>query len=215
MTLTFYWEPDLVLIVFTALSIIKYVSLILFANSRKKVGIRSKNIIFFLVMGIILLTYSAISFFFPGVRLQFPYSRFEDIIFHTIVFIYDSFPIIFEIFLGVVLLFYINKHQRTKKSLLGPILFLVGNTTFLIFILSIDYLWAIDPSFFSSIYELYLIGFLVTLFIPVLGFFFIFLYSIHHNNAFFVMFCALFFASLLGLFIYRINFTSYYFHYNW
>ena len=215
MTLTFYWEPDLVSIVFTALSIIKYVTLILFANSRKKVGIRSKNINYFLVMGIILLTYSAISFFFPGVRLYFPYSEFEDIIFHTIVFIYDSFPIIFEIFLGVVLLSYINEYQHTKKSLLGPILFLVGITTFLIFILGIDILWAIDSSLFSSIYKLYLIGFLVTLFIPVLGFFFIFLYSIHHNNAFFIMFCALFFASLLGYFIYRINFTSYYFRFNW
>ena len=215
MALTFYWEPDLVLIVFTALSILKYVTLILFVNSRKKAGIRSKNLNFLLVMGIILLTYSAVSFFFPGVRISFPYSGFEDLIFHTIVIIYDSFPIIFEIFLGVVLLFYISIYQRTKKSLLGPILFLVGNTIFLIFILGIDYLWAIDSSLFSSIYELYLIGFLISLFIPVLGFFFIFLYSIHHNNAFFIMFCALFFASLLVLFIYRINYTSYYFHYFW
>ena len=211
MTLTFYWEPDLVSIVFTALSILKYVTLILFVNSRKKAGIRSKNLNFLLVMGIILLTYSAVSFFFPGVRISFPYSGFEDLIFHTIVIIYDSFPIIFEIFLGVVLLFYISIYQRTKKSLLGPILFLVGNTTFLIFIIGIDYFWAIDPSLFSSIYELYLIGFLISLFIPVLGFFFIFLYSIHHNNAFFIMFCALFFASLLGLFFYRLNYASYYF----
>ena len=215
MTLTFFWEPDLVLIVFTALSIFKYVTLLLFANRRKKTGIRSKNINFFIVMGIILLTYSVISFFFPGVRLHFPYSGFEYSIFLTIVFLYDSFPIIFEILLGVVLLSYINEYQRTRKSLLGPILFLVGSSTVLMFNLGIDYLWAINSSIYSSIYELYLIGFLVILIIPVLGFFFIFLFSIHHNKAFFIMFCALFFASLLGLFIYHLNYTLYYIRFNW
>ena len=215
MTLTFSWEPDFYSIVFIVLAIFKYVALILFTNSRKKTGLRSKNINYLLVLGIILLTYSVISFFFPGVSLNYPYSESEDFLFHTIVFLYDSFPNIIEILLGVVLLFYISNYQRSKKSLLGPILFLVGYTTFLIYILSIDFLWAIDSSIFSAIYELYLVGFLVTLFIPVLGFFFIFLYSIHHNNVFFIMFCALFFVSLLGLFIYRINFTSYYFRYNW
>jgi len=215
MTLTFSWEPDLYSIVFVALSIFKYVALILFTNSRKKMGIRSKNLNFLLALGIILLAYSAISYIFPGVYLYYPYSESEDFLFHTIVFLYDSFPNIIEILLGVVLLFYISNYKRTKKSLLGPILFLVGYTTFLIFILGIDFLWAIDSSIFSVIYNSYLVGYLVTLFIPVLGFFFIFLYSIHHNNAFFIMFCALFLASLLGLFIYRMNYTSYYFRYYW
>lgn len=215
MAITFFWEPNFYSIVFVALSIFTYVALILFTISRKKTGIRSKNINFLLVLGIILLIYSVISFFFPGVSLYFPYSVFEDFLFHTIVFLYDSFPIIIEILLGVVLLFYISNYKRTKKSLLGPILFLVGYTIFLIYILSFDFLWAIDSSIFSAIYELYLIGYLVTLIIPIIGFFFIFLYSIHHNNAFFIIFCALFFASLLGLFIYRINFTSYYIRFYW
>jgi hypothetical protein len=201
--------------VFIVLAIFRYVALILFTNNRKKTGIRSKNINYLLVLGIILLAYSVISFFFPGVSLYYPYSESEDFLFHTIVFLYDSFPNIIEILLGVVLLFYISSYQRTKKSLLGPILFLVGYTTFLIFILGTDFLWAIDSSILSVIYNLYLVGYLVTLFIPVIGFFFIFLYSIHHNNAFFIMFCALFFASLLGLFVYRLNFISYYFRYYW
>ena len=68
MTLTFYWEPELSFILYVALSIFRYVTLIVFANSRKKAGFRSKDINNLLVLGIILINYNIISFFLPSLN---------------------------------------------------------------------------------------------------------------------------------------------------
>jgi len=219
MTLTFYWEPTLYSILISVLWIFRDTTLILWARTMKKRGTQSKYTNLLLITGIILLTWSSISFFLPDVYLShFPFPEESEIaMYNTIIFLYIFIPIFLAIFLGVALLlyFYNMYYQHDKKALLGPGIFLLGYVIFIFFMIISFSISVFDNSLFSTTYELYLIGIIITRSIPVVGISFIFFYSIKINNDFLIMFCGLFFAYLTIFLLFSINNTIIYFHYSW
>lgn len=213
MTLSFYYDFSIYSILISALWIFRDTTLVLWARTMKKRGTQSKYTNLLLVTGIILLAWGIISLFLPGVSISYsPEFESELRMFVTIFFLYDFIPIILGVFLGVVLsLYFYNMYfQHNKKALLGPGLFLLGYIIFLFFtiffyigiysISSID-----DVLLFMSNYNVYLIGFVLIKCISVVGFCFIFLYSIYINEDFLIMFCGLFFAYLTISLIHSIN----------
>lgn len=217
MTLTFYWEPTLSSFMFSALWIFRDITLILYARTMKKRGIQSKfnNLLF--VMGILFVIWNVALFFRPGLRLSyflFPEDS-ELAVFFSYIILFDSIQIIIVILLGISLSIYFgNKENRgVKKPLIGPVLFLLGQVIFLIFILFSDYMYVFQNDLFDDNYEVYLTGSVVITSISVVGTFFIFLYSMYLNRDYLIMFCGLMFASYLVSFIYIMNNTIAYFDY--
>jgi hypothetical protein len=220
MTLSFYYDFTIYSILISALWIFRDATLVLWARTMKKRVTQSKYINSLHITGIILLTWSILSVFLPGVRLSYSYSpEFESelLMFNTIFCLYIFIPIIIVFLLGVALslYFYNNYYQHDRKAFLGPQIFLIGNTIYLIFMVITTYIYISNPSLFYEIYELYLIGIVLTSCLLVVGISFIFLYSIYINNDFLIMFCGLFFASQMISLISSINFTIIYFNDLW
>ena len=215
MTLIFYWEPTIYSILISALWIFRDITLVLWARTMKKRGTQSKYTNLLLVTGIILLAWGIIFFFLPGVSIPY-YTESDFNMFVTILFLYDFIPIVLGVFLGVVLsLYFYNLYfQHNRKALLGPGLFLLGYIIFLFF--TLNYYSSIDDVLlFMLNYNAYLIGFVLIKCISVVGFCFIFLYSIYINEDFLIMFCGLYFASLMLSLIYSINTVTLYFNSSW
>jgi hypothetical protein len=179
----------------------------------KKRVTKSKYINYLYIMGIILLSWSIVSVFLPKVSISL-YTESEFQTYNTIIFIYDLIPIILGVFLGVTLSLYFYKiyGKHNKKAYLGPGLFLLGYIIYLFFMIISYSILMLDSALFDATYEAYLIGNIITGCLPVVGFCFIFLYSIYINNDFIIMFCGLFFAYLMISLIYSINFTIFYFN---
>jgi len=213
MTISFYYEPTIYSILISALWIFRDTTLVLWARTMKKRGTQSKYTNFLLIMGIFLLAWSILFVFLPGVRISY-YTESEFNMFVTIIFLYNFIPIILGVFLGVALsLYFYNMHyQHNRKALLGPGLFLLGYIIFLFFNINYFSIFIFDPLLIMATYDAYLIGFVLTKCIPVVGFCFIFLYSIYINEDFLIMFCGLFFANLMISLIYSVNNTIIYFY---
>ncbi len=208
MTIELYWEPTLYSIIMSALWIFRDTTLVLWARNMKRRGAKSKNISVLLAAGIILLAWSVIYVFLPGFRLSSSsLSEFNTIA--RIFFLYDIIPIILGVFLGVALSIHIFslKNQRNRIALLGPGIFLLGDIINLFFITNFYYVLVEEPLLWISNYNAYLIGFVITNILAVIGFCLIFLYSLHMKNEFLIMFCGLFFAYLALSLIYNLNFA--------
>jgi len=204
MTLTFYWEPSLYSFFFTALIIFKNIALILYARSRKKTEDRLKYTNLLLVLGIIRLIYTVISFFLPGIRLSYFSPLSEYFMFYFIVILYNL-PLILEVFFGVVLLLHFSNYQRDKKALVGPILFIDAIMNILIFNISSNYIYVFERFLYNETYGLYLMVHLIFRSILVVGLLFIFLYSIKLNKDFLIMFCGIFLGVELAYFFNVLN----------
>jgi len=166
-------------------------------------------------MGIILLAWEIISIFLPDIDIS--YSTFPDQsdlnMFTTIIFLYNLIPILLHLLLAVifVLYFYNISYHYNRKSLLGPILFLIGNIINLCFlIVSYSIILSIYDFETLELFEILemierlenlidveIIVNIIACSILVVGFTFVFIYSIYTNNIMLVMFCSLYFASLL------------------
>lgn len=198
----FYWEFDLSQLLFTAFIVFRNVALIIFTQKKKKTEIHSKNFVLLLVAGILLMIWSGISYILPGFRFYID----SDYEIFTLFLIFDIFPTIFDIFLGVALALYFYKAKYSRRPLLGPVMFIAGSTSLLLFNIVRDYIFVFVYSIYYSLNEIFIFGYAILILISVVGFFFIFLYSIKVYNDFFIMFCGLFFATLLATLIYRINY---------
>lgn len=213
MAIIFTWDPILVTIValifFSSIWIFRDVTLVLWARSAIKRESTLKFTKLLLVIGIFLLSWNIISFFLP--RVDIDYSSFPDesdfFMIYTIFYLYNIIPIFLSCILGValVLFFYKNNHHN-KKSLIGPTIFLLGNiihlcisTTFYSIFLSIDW-FDIDIATLETLEILFVvepIAYIIIDIILVVGFCFVFIYSIYKNNALLIMYFGLYFASLL------------------
>ena len=208
MAIELYWEPTLFSIIISALWIFRDTTLILCTRNMKKRENRSKNINLLLVSGIFLLAWDTIYVFLPGFRFSsFIESEFRAVF--TIYCLYDVIPIILGLFLGIALsiYFYRLKNQRNWKALLGPGIFLLGYVIYFFFNINNYYVLVEDPLLFYSNYNAYLLGTVIINILLVIGFCFIFIYSLHLKNEFFIMFCGLYFAYFTLSLIYNINFT--------
>ena len=208
MTIELYWNPTLYSIIISALWIFRDTTLVLWARNMKRRGIQSKYTNLLLVTGIILLSWSVISFFLPGFRFSY-YSESEFNTIMTIFFLYEAIPIILGVLLGVALsiYFYNVNGERNRKAILGPGIFLVGYIILLIFIVNYYYIIIEDILLLVANYNFYLIGFVITSILPVAGFCLIFLYSIRTKSEFLIMFCGLFFAYLALSLIHNLNYA--------
>lgn len=220
MTLSFYYDFTIYSLLISALWIFRDTTLVLWARTMKKRVTQSKYVNYLHITGIILLTWSILSVFLPEVSLSYSYSpEFESelLMFNTIMLLYFLIPIILGVFLGVTLslYFYNIYYQHNRKALLGPGLFLLGYVIIIFYTLINYFIFLNYYTLFDAIYEVYLIGIILTRCIPVVGFSFIFLYSIYINDDFLIMFCGLFFAYLVIFLIYSINSTITYFNYLW
>jgi hypothetical protein len=213
MALSFYYDFTIYSILISALWIFRDTTLVLWTQTMKKRVTKSKYINYLHIMGIILLSWSIVSVFLPKVSISL-YTESEFQTYNTILFIYDLIPIILGVFLGVTLSLYFYKiyGQHNKKAYLGPGLFLLGYIIYLFFMIISYSILIFDSTLFDATYEAYLIGNIITRCLPVVGFCFIFLYSIYINNDFIIMFCGLFFAYLMISLIYSINITIIYFN---
>ncbi len=213
MTLSFYYDFTIYSILISALWIFRDITLVLWTQTMKKRVTKSKYINYLLITGIILLTWSILSVFLPEVRIS-NYTESEFSTYNTIIFIYDLIPIILGVFLGVTLSLYFYRiyYQHNSKAFLGPGLFLLGYIIYLFFMIISYSILIFDSTLFDATYEAYLIGNILTGCLPVVGFSFIFLYSIYINSDFLIMFCGLFFAYLMISLIYSINATIFYFN---
>lgn len=213
MTLSFYYDFTIYSILISALWIFRDITLVLWTQTMKKRVTKSKYINYLLITGIMLLTWSILSVFLPEVRIS-NYTESEFSTYNTIIFIYDLIPIILGVFLGVTLSLYFYRiyYQHNKKALLGPRLFLLGYIIYLFFMIISYSILIFDSTLFDATYEAYLIGNILTSCLPVVGFSFIFLYSIYINSDYLIMFCGLFFAYLMISLIYSINITIFYFN---
>lgn len=216
MALSFYYDFTIYSILISALWIFRDTTLILWTQTMKKRVTKSKYINYLHIMGIILLTWSILSVFLPKVSISL-YTESEFLMYNTIIFTYDLIPIILGVFLGVTLSLYFYRiyYQHNKKAFLGPGLFLLGYIIYLFFMIISYSILIFDSTLFDATYEAYLIGNILTRCLPVVGFSFIFLYSIYINSDFLIMFCGLFFAYLMISLIYSINTTIFYFYYPW
>jgi len=213
MTLSFYYDFTIYSVLISALWIFRDITLVLWTQTMKKRVTKSKYINYLLIMGIILLTWSIVSVFLPDIILS-NYTESEFRTYNTIIFIYDLIPIILGVFLGVTLSLYFYRiyYQHNRKAFLGPGLFLLGYIIYLFFMIISYSILIFDSTLFDATYEAYLIGNILTGCLPVVGFSFIFLYSIYINSDFLIMFCGLFFAYLMISLIYSINATIFYFN---
>jgi len=213
MTLSFYYDFTIYSFLISALWIFRDTTLVLWTQTMKKRVTKLKYINYLYITGIILLTWSILSVFLPEVSLS-SYTESEFLMYNTIIFLYDFIPIILGVILGVALslYFYNVYYQHNKKAILGPRLFLLGYIIYLFFMIISYSILIFDSTLFDATYEAYLIGSILTRCLPVVGFSFIFLYSIYINNDFLIMFCGLFFAYLMISLIYSINITIFYFN---
>jgi len=216
MALFFYYEFTIYSILISALWIFRDTTLVLWTQTMKKRVTKSKYINYLHIMGISLLAWSILSVFLPKVSVS-SFTESEFLMYNTIIFIYDLIPIILGVFLGVALslYFYNIYYQHNKKAILGPRLFLLGYIIYLFYMIISYSIFIFDSTLFDAAYEAYLIGIILTRCLPVVGFSFIFLYSIYINDDFLIMFCGLFFAYLMIYLIYSINATIHYFNYPW
>lgn len=220
MTLIFNWELELIIfnILYSSLWIFRDVLLVLWALSTKKREVRQKYTNLLLVIGIILLSWNIISIFLPTVGIDF--FSFPDesdfFMFTTIYFLYAFIPIFLHVFLAIILVlyFYNISYQYNRKSLIGPAIFLLGNIIRLCFLIIIySILFSIDWFDFASIETLEIlidveaIAYIIIDIILVVGFCFVFIYSIYKNNALLTMFCGLYFANLMLSLFYSINYA--------
>ena len=216
MTLSFYYDFTIYSILISVLWIFRDATLVLWTQTMKKRETQSKYNNYLQITGIILLTWSSLSVFLPEVSLSY-YTESEFLMYNTIIFLYDFIPTILGVFLGVALslYFYNIYYQHNRKAFLGPGLFLLGYIIYLFFMIISYSLIIFDYTLFNATHEVFLIGNILTRCLPVVGFSFLFLYSIYIDNDFLIMFCGLFFAYLMLSLIYSINITIIYFYYPW
>ena len=208
MTIELIWEPDLYSIILSALWIFRDTTLVLWARRMKKRENRSKNINLLLASGILLLAWDTISFFLPGFRLSFV-TESELRVVATIFCLYDVIPIILGVFLGIALsiYFYRLNDKLNWKAILGPGIFLLGYITSFFFVINNYYVLVEEPLLYFSNYNAYMIGYVIIKILPVIGFCFIFLYSLHMKNEFLIMFCGLYFAFFTLSLVQYLNFA--------
>jgi len=212
MTIIFSWNPILQTIIasilFSSIWIFRDILLVLWARSAIKRESMPKFTKLLLVMGIILLSWNIISDFLPNVGIDFSSFPTESdfIMLTTIYFLYAFIPIFLHTVLAIILViyFYNTSYQYNRKSLIGPAIFLLGNIMNLcVFTFIYSILFSIDWFDFASIETLdtliyvELISRIIIDIILVVGFSFVFIYSIYKNNALLIMFCGLYFASLM------------------
>jgi len=209
MTIELYWEPTLYFIIVSILWIFRDTTLILWARAMKKRETKSKYVNLLLFAGIILLVWSIIYVFLPGFRSYNSPTEFETV--GIIFFLYDLIPIILGVFLGIVLsiYFYNVNEQHNIKALLGPGIFLVGYIIDIFFTANFYFSIIENPLLLLVVsnYNAYIIGLVIFDILPVVGFCFIFLFSLHRKNEFLIMFCGLFFAYLTLSLIHNLNFV--------
>ena len=216
MTLSFYYDFTIYSILISVLWIFRDATLVLWTQTMKKRETQSKYNNYLQITGIILLTWISLSVFLPEVSLSYC-TESEFLMYNTIIFLYDFIPTILGVFLGVALslYFYNIYYQHNRKAFLGPGLFLLGYIIYLFFMIISYSLIIFDYTLFNATHEVFLIGNILTRCLPVVGFSFLFLYSIYIDNDFLIMFCGLFFAYLMLSLIYSINITIIYFYYPW
>lgn len=218
MTLIFNWVPNLFSILFSTLWIFRDVLLVLWARSTKKRESKPKYANLLLIMGIALLSWNIIYNFLPQVDIDFFSFPDESDFFmiNTIYFLYSFIPSLLYGILAVtlVLFFYNTSYRHNRKALIGPVIYLLGNIIHLC-ILTIIYsiLYSIDWFDFASLETLEIliivepITYIITDIILVVGFCFIFIYSIYKNNALQIMFSGLYLACLMIDLFYSINYA--------
>jgi len=208
MALVFSWEPNLFSILYSTLWIFRDVVLVIWAITTMKKENKPKFTSLLLVAGIFLLSWNIISIFLPSVGIDyflFPDEAELDM-FTTIYFLYSFIPVVLHFFLAVVLVVYIYNvsYHYDKKSLIGPALFLLGNIIYICFnailyfiLLSIDFTDYATLNLLDFLIGVELMTYIVADLILVIGFSFIFIYSIYRNDALLIMFCSLYFAILM------------------
>ena len=210
MPLIFSWELELIIakILTSAPWIFRDVLLILWARSTKKREVRTKYTKALLVIGIFLLSWNIISVFLPTVNIDF--SSFPDksdfFMLTTIICLYAIIPAsLHATFAGLLVLFFHNiYYHHNRKSLIGPAIFLLGNIVNLCVLtfvfsnlFSIDWFDIATLETLEMLIDVEAIAYSITDIILVVGFCFVFIYSIYKNNALLIMYFGLYFASLL------------------
>jgi len=218
MTLILNWVPNLFSILYSTLWIFQAVLLVLWARSTKKRELKPKYTNLLLVIGIILLSWNVISVFLPSVGIDFFSFPDESDFFmiNTIYFLYSFIPTFLHTVLAIILVlyFYNISFQYNRKSLIGPAIFLLGNiirlcvlTIIYSILLSIDWFDFASLETIEILIDVEAIAYIIIDFILVVGFCFIFIYSIYKNNALLTMFCGLYFAILMLSLFYNINYA--------
>jgi len=220
MPLIFSWELELIIanILTSAPWIFRDVLLILWARSTKKREVRPKYTKLLLVIGIFLLSWNIMYVFLPTVNIGFSSlpDKSDFLMFTTINCLYAIIPsLLHAIYAVLLVLFFHNiSYHHNKKSLIGPAIFLLGNIIFLCILtfvcstlFSIDWFDIALLETLEMIIELEAIAYIIPNIIMVLGFCFVFLYSIYKNNALLIMSFGLYFAGLLFSLFRGINYA--------
>jgi len=218
MSLIFSWDPiaEIVSLIFIySIWIFRDLTLILWSRSAIKRESKLKFTKLLLVIGIILFSLNIISIFLPSVEFDFSSIPEESDFFISITtnYLYYIIPSVMVSILGValVLFFYKNNH-RNKKSIIGPIIILLGKiielcvvTIIYSYVISLDWLDIASFESLEVIITVEAIAYIIVDIILVVGFCFVFKYSIYKNNALLIMYFGLYFASLLSSLFQTIN----------
>jgi hypothetical protein len=217
MTFSIYF-PDITIynVVIYQLRIFVGLCIILWAKSLKKKGIRSQNVSSLFVWGIIFTIFSGIFFWLPGIQLYGAPTDAERLLFYGISIFYEiSYPILF-IILGVFLLQYFRQYlkenmKNDKKVLVGPIVFIVSYGLLIILEIGVRYVYVFEGySLYSLLYFPFMIGLLIIFINIIVSIAFLFLYFLHINNEFLLLFGTIELGLVIVNLISNINYLSLY-----
>ncbi len=211
MALSFFF-PNITIfsVIIYQLRIFNGLSIILWTKSMKKKGIRSLNINFLFIMGIILTIFSGLYMWFPGIRLfNFP-TEAERLLFYSIAIFYQIlFPIQY-ILIGVFLFQFLREkfYQNDKKVIIGPIVFILSYILFIIVNISFEYVFIFEYSLYLLTYIPFMIGIIIIVINIIIGTVFLLLYFLQINNEYLLLFGIIILGLIIVDLITYINYLS-------